>query len=131
MKYLRTSSFALLLASGLMFALSGCSTVELDATGDKEAVYQINEFRMVVNATAAQAFAAAQKATRAMDLFETSSNLEAYSGEIYARSRDDEKVFVGISEVNSRQALIKIRWGVIGDKKNSTALYKQIESNLR
>lgn len=113
-----------------MLGFSGCSTVDLDSTGDTAAVYQINEFRMVVNTTAPVAFAATQKAFREMDLFETKSQLNTYDGELYARSRSDEKVYVNIAEINSRQTLVKIRWSATGDKKRSTDLYKLIERNL-
>lgn len=126
-----SSCIGLLAATSLAFVLSGCSTVKLDATGETAAVYQLNEFRMLVNSTAPSAFAATQKAFRDLDLFETKSKLETYAGELYARSRTDEKVFVSVSEVNSRQTLLRIRWGTTGDKRRSKALYDVIESNLR
>lgn len=131
MKSLRSLPFSLLAASGLVLGFSGCSTVDLDSTGDTAAVYQINEFRMLVNTTAPVAFAATQKAFREMDLFETKSQLNTFDGELYARSRTDDKIYVNIAEANSRQTLIKIRWGTTGDRKKSTDLYKLIERNLR
>lgn len=112
-------------------ALAGCSTVELDSSGETSAVYQLNEFKMVLNTTASKAFGATQKAFREMDLFETKSNLQTYSGELNARSRNDERVYVTIQEVNSRQTMLKIRWTATGDRKNSKALYDLIEKNLR
>ena len=121
-----------LLATGLAFALTGCSTVNLDATGETAAVYQLNEFRMVVNSTAPATYAATQKAFRELDLFETKGGkLETYAGELIARTRKDEKVYVSIAEMNSRQTMLKIRWGTGGDKKNSVELYKLIERHLR
>ncbi len=131
MKISRTAPVFALVISGLGFGLFGCSTVRLDSSGDTAAVYQLNEFRMVLNTTAPAAYAATQKAFRALDLFETKSKLETYEGEIYGRTRKDEKVYVNIAEINSRQTLLKIRWGTTGDRKNSTALYKAIEGNLR
>ena len=131
MKILRSSPLFALLVSGLVLTLSGCSTVNLDSTGDTAAVYQLNEFRMVLNTTAPAAFAATQKALRELDLFETKSKLQTYEGEIYARTRKDEKVYVNIAEMNSRQTMLKIRWGTTGDRKNSKALYDLIERNLR
>lgn len=127
MKTLRIS----LLSAALLAALSGCSTVKLDSTGDTAAVYQINEFRMLLNSNAPAAFAATQQALRDYDLFETKSKLNTYDGELYARSRKDDKIFVGIAEVNSKQTLLRIRWSTTGDKKNSKALYDLIERNLR
>jgi uncharacterized protein YceK len=119
------------LATALVLGLSGCSTVKLDESGDKSAVYQFNEFRMLLNSTAPAAFAATQQAFRDYDLFETKSKLNTYDGELYARSRQDDKVFISIAEVNSRQTLLRIRWSTTGDKKNSKALYELIEKNLR
>lgn len=114
----------------LSLAFAGCSTVKLDSTGDTAAVYEFNEFRMVLNSTAPAAFAATQKAFREYDLFETKSKLNTYDGELYARSRKDDKVYVSIAEMNSRQTLLRIRWSTTGDKKNSKALYDLIEKNL-
>lgn len=119
---------ASLLAS---LAFTGCSTVKLDSTGETAAVYQLNEFSMLLNTTAPRAYAATQKAFKDMDLFETKSKLQTFEAELNARSRKDENVHVDISEVNSRQTLLKIRWSATGDKKNSKALYDLIERNLR
>ena len=127
---MKTAHFPLLrsalLSIGLVLALTGCSTVNLDSTGDTAAVYQIDTFSMLVNSTAPATFAATQKALRELDLFETKSKLQTYEAEINARSRKDEKININIAEVNSRQTMLKIRW----DKKNATALYKIIERNL-
>jgi hypothetical protein len=120
-----------LLIASLSLGLTGCSTVNLDESGETTAVYQFNEFRMLVNSTAPAAFAATQKAFRDYDLFETKSKLNTFDGELYARSRLDDKVYVNIAEVNSRQTLLRIRWSTTGDKKNSKALYELIERNLR
>jgi Protein of unknown function (DUF3568) len=132
---MKTERFSLihtaLLATGLLVAVAGCSTVNLDSTGDTQAVYQLNEFKMVVNSTAPVTYAATQKAFRSMDIFETTgSKLDTFAGELIGRTRKDEKVFVSIAEINSRQTVLKIRWSSTGDKKNSTDLYKLIERNL-
>lgn len=126
-----SSARSVLAATTLLLALPGCSTIKLDPAGESTAVYQLNEFRMLLNSNAPTAFAAVQKALRDLDLFETKAKLETYSGELYARSRSDEKIFVSVAEVNSRQTLLRIRWGTTGDKKRSKALYDVIESNLR
>lgn len=133
---MKTTRFPLLrsalLTTGIVFALAGCSTVNLDSSGETTAVYQLNEFRMVVNSTAPATYAATQKAFRELGLFEIkSSKLETYAGELFARTTKDEKVYVSIAEINSRQTILKIRWGTGGDKKNSIDLYKLIERHLR
>jgi len=127
------SRSTLLLASALLasLAFTGCSTVSLDSSGDTAAVYQFNEFSMLLNTTAPRAYAATQKAFKEMDLFETKSKLDTFAAELNARSRKDENVHVDITEVNSRQTMLKIRWSTTGDKKNSKALYDLIERNLR
>jgi hypothetical protein len=130
MKSSRPPLLASLFIAALALGVSGCSTVKLDESGETAAVYQLNEFRMLVNSTAPVAFAATQKAFRDYDLFETKSKLNTFDGELYARSRQDDKVYVNIAEVNSRQTLLRIRWSTTGDKKNSKALYELIERNL-
>jgi hypothetical protein len=130
MKSSRPPLLAPLFIAALALGVSGCSTVKLDESGETAAVYQLNEFRMLVNSTAPVAFAATQKAFRDYDLFETKSKLNTFDGELYARSRQDDKVYVNIAEVNSRQTLLRIRWSTTGDKKNSKALYELIERNL-
>ncbi len=130
MKNLRPLLAPALLTATLALGFSGCSTVDLDESGDKSAVYQFNEFRMVLNSTAPRAFAATQKAFREYDLFETKNQLNTFDGELYARSRMDDKVYVKIAEINSKQTLLRIRWSTTGDKKNSKALYDLIEKNL-
>lgn len=130
MKNLRPLLAPALLTATLALGFAGCTTVDLDESGDTSAVYQFNEFRMVLNSTAPRAFAATQKAFREYDLFETKSKLNTYDGELYARSRKDDKVYVNIAEMNSRQTMLRIRWSTTGDKKNSKALYDLIEKNL-
>jgi len=131
MNTFRLSFAAAPLAIALSLGFTGCSTVDLDSTGDTAAVYQLNEFKMVLNSTAPAAFAATQKAFKELDLYETKSKLATYAGELNARSRKDERVYVTVEEVNSRQTILKIRWSTAGDRKNSKALYDLIERNLQ
>jgi len=121
---------AVLLATVSLLGLAGCSSVPLDEEGDTQAVYQLREFKMVVNSTAPVAAAATQKAFKDLDLFETKVVLNTYDAELSARSREDQKVHVSIAEINSRQTMLKIRWGGLGDKVNSQTLYQHIERNL-
>jgi hypothetical protein len=113
----------------LALGLTGCSTVNLDSTGDTQATYQLGEFKMIVNTTSGVAATATQKAFKDLDLFQIKSVINPYDAELQARSRDDKKVSVTIAEINSRQTIIKIRWGV-GAKANSQELYQRIERNL-
>ncbi|HTJ79947.1 MAG TPA: DUF3568 family protein [Rariglobus sp.] len=121
------SSFFLL--SSVCF-FSGCSTVNLDDSGDTQAVYEFGQFEMLVNSTAPLTFSATQKALKDLDLYQTKADLYTFEAQVNARSRDDKKVYISIKEVNSRQTMIKIRWGAVGSKGNSRALYEAIEKNL-
>ncbi|MBW8781723.1 MAG: DUF3568 family protein [Verrucomicrobia bacterium] len=123
--------FPALLATTAALVLPGCSTVNLDATGDTQAVYELGQFQMVVNTTAPVTFNATQKAFKDLDLYQTKATLNTYDAHLEARARNDQKVTVDIAEVNSRQTLLKIRWGTTGSKANSRALYDAIEHNLR
>jgi Protein of unknown function (DUF3568) len=115
---------------GLSSLFTGCSSVKLDPTGDMVAVYQFGEFRMLLNTTAPIATTAAQKALPQFDLFQTSHTVTTYSSVLNARNRSDQKIVIDISEVNSRQTLVRIRWGAGGDLVKSRRLYEAIEANL-
>ena len=120
-----------LIATASLLAVTGCSTVNLDSTGDTQAVYNLGRFEMLMNATAPVLYGATQKALRDLDLFQTKAKLNTYDAEISARARNDQQITVSIAEINSRQTMLKIRWGTAGSKVNSRALYDAIEKNLR
>ncbi len=129
MKKSLLSRFSLLLLSATCL-FTGCSTVNLDESGDTQAVYQFGGFEMLLNSTAPIAFNAAQKALKDLDLYQTKGQLNAFDAQIYARSRNDQKISIEIKEINSKQTLLKIRWGTAGSKANSRALYDAIEKNM-
>ncbi len=111
-------------------SFSGCRSVKLDPTGDMVAVYQFGEFKMVLNTTAPLTAAAAQKAVQQADLYLVLFKQNTYDARIDARSRSDQKVIVLIQEVNSRQTMLRIRWGEGGDLVKSRRLYEAIEAGL-
>ena len=131
MKTTTRSTLSALLALAAAGLMTGCSTVNLDDSGDTQAVYELGQFEVLVNGNAAAAYTATQKALKDLDLYQTKGDLYAFDAELAARSRDDKKVYITIKEVNSKQTMIKIRWGTVGSKGNSRELYDKIESNLR
>lgn len=121
---------ALLTLAAASALFTGCSTVNLDDSGDTQAVYELGQFEMLVNSTAPATYNAAVKALKDLDLYQTKAQLNTYDAQIYARARNDQKISIDIREVNSRQTMVKIRWGTTGSKSNSRALYEAIEHNL-
>lgn len=119
-----------LLATVVGTAFVGCRTVNLDATGDLQAVYQIGEFRMLVNHTAPATATAAQAALRSLDLYQTKAQSSTYEASFEARARDDKRVRVWIAEQNRNQTLVRIRWGEAGDLSQSRRLFAEIERGL-
>ena len=122
------------LPSLLLIALAlfgGCRTVPFDPSGQSFAVFQFGEFKMLVNTTAPVATQAAEKAVHQVDLFKTYSVSNKFDGQVLARARNDQKVRINIEEANSRQTLIRIRWGEGGDLSNSRKLFEAIEANLK
>lgn len=117
------------LALGLA-AFTGCRSVKLDSRGDMVAVYKFREFQMVLNTTAPSAARATEAALPQLDLFKVKGVVRTYDAEFEARARNDQKVHIRISEVNSRQTMLVIRWGESGDLKKSRALYEAIERGL-
>ncbi|MCU0793019.1 MAG: DUF3568 domain-containing protein [Opitutaceae bacterium] len=111
-------------------ALTGCSTVKLDESGEMRAAYVAGEFRMLVNSNAPTTARATSEAFRQLGLFQIRNDLGTYDAELAARTALDEKVRVNIREVNSRQTEVRIRVDIIGDKNYSRKLFDQIERNL-
>ncbi len=124
------STLSALLVLGAAGLLAGCSTVNMDDSGDTQAVYELGKFEMVVNSNAAATYNATQKALKDLDLYQTKGELFTFEAELTARSRDDKKVYINIKEINSKQTMINIRWGTVGSKDNSRQLYETIEKNL-
>ena len=125
--FLPVFSAALGLAACLV---AGCSTINLDTTGDTQAVYEFGRFEMLLNANAPTIYAATQKALQSLDLYQTQAQLNTFDAQLHARARNDQKISIEIQEINSRQTMVRIRWGTTGNKASSLALYKAIESNL-
>jgi len=111
-------------------ALVGCRTVNLDASGELQAVYQMGEFRMLVNHPAPATARAAQAALQQLDLYQTMGDTKMYEAQFEARARNDQRVRVWIAEQNRNQTLVRIRWGEAGDLTNSRRLFDAIERGL-
>ena len=114
----------------LLLALGGCRSVPLDKTGQMEAVFQFGEFRMLLNTTAPITAEAAKKALAQFDLYQTNFKQTTYEARIEARARNDQRVNLIIQEVNSRQTMLRIRWGEGGDLQKSRRLYEAIEAGV-
>lgn len=118
----------------LLLALAlfgGCKTIPYDASGQNYAVFQFGEFKGLVNSKAPEAAQAVQKAVQQLDLFQTYIVVNKYEAQVLARTRNDQKVRINIEESNSRQTMIRIRWGEGGDQAKSRKLYDAIDANLK
>ena len=124
------SRFLCFLALAASLGLASCRSVRLDPHGEMVAVYQFGEFRMLVNGTAPQAAQAARAAFRQLDLYETGFTSSTFEARLQGRARNDQKVSVTIAEANSRQTLVRIRWGEGGNLANSRLLFDDIERNM-
>jgi hypothetical protein len=124
---LRTCTVVLVAAA----ALAGCRSVQLDSAGETVAVYQLGEFKMLLNTTAPKAAAAAQKAIQQMDLYQTQAAVNRFDARLVARARNDQRVNIIIQEVNSVQTLVRIRWGEGGNLPLSRQLFEAIERNVQ
>jgi hypothetical protein len=86
---------------------------------------------MLVNTTAPVAAAAVEKAVAQLDLFKTYAVVNKYEAQVLARARNDQKIRINVEEANSRQTLIRIRWGEGGDITKSKKLFDAIDANLK
>lgn len=125
-KHIALSSLVLIAVA--FFA--GCRTVPYDTAGQSYAVFQFGEFKGLVNTTATKTAEAVQKAVQQCDLFQTYVVVNKYDAQILARARNDQKIRINIEEYNSRQTLIRIRWGEGGDLSYSRKLYEAANAIL-
>lgn len=126
-KIIALPSLLLLVLAGLF---SGCRTIAYDTAGTNYAVFQFGEFKGLVNTTAPEAAKAVQKAVQQADLYQTYVVVNKYEAQVLARARNDQKVRINIEEANSRQTLIRIRWGEGGDIGESRKLYDKVNAIL-
>lgn len=118
-----------LVATGLAL-FAGCSSVPLDESGEMQAVNVAGQFRMVVNADSARTVAATRAAFKEMRLTEVSGDVRRFDADLVAETELNEKVRVGIREVNSRQTEVAIRVKWVGHQEYSRRLWERIEANL-
>lgn len=123
----RPAHYPMLIALFLMLFTGGCRTVNLDATGQNQAAFNYGKFEMVMHRTTKPLADSAEKAFKDLDLFMVSKDVQDYSAELKARTRQDKMVHVEIKEINSRETMLSIKVGMRGDLKLSRALYDRIE----
>lgn len=126
----KTIALSSLLALALAGLFSGCRTIDYDNSGGNYAVFQLGEFKGLVNTKAPEAAEAVKKAVQQLDLFQTYAVVNKYDAQVLARTRNDQKVRINIEESNSRQTLIRIRWGEGGDYGSSRKLFDKIDAIL-
>lgn len=128
---MKTSSFPrfFLVAAGLAL-LGGCRSVPLDQSGQKTAVNNLGEFRMVVNTNLQNTLSATRFALVDMRLTEISANERTYVADLVAVTELDEKVRINIREINSRQTEVGIRVKWVGHQEYSKRLWERIETHL-
>lgn len=126
----KTITLSSLLALALAGFFSGCRTIDYDNSGKNYAVFQLGDFKGLVNTTAPKTAEAVQKAVQQSDLFQTYVVVNKYEAQVLARDRADNKIRINIEENNSRQTLINIRWGQGGDYGNSRKFFDKVNAIL-
>lgn len=126
----KTIALSSLLALALAGFLGGCRTIDYDNSGGNYAVFQLGEFKGLVNTTAPKTAEAVKQAVQQSDLFQTYYVVNKYEAQVLARTRADQKVRINIEEFNSKQTLIRIRWGEGGEYGSSRKLFDKIDAIL-
>ena len=128
---MKTSSalrFSCLTALVALFA--GCSSVPLDESGEKTAVNNLGQFRMVANANLARTVAATRAALADMRLTEVSADVRRFDADVVAETELNEKIRFTIREINSAQTEVGIRVKWVGHQDYSKRLWERIEAHL-
>jgi hypothetical protein len=126
----KTKALSSLLALSLAGFFGGCRTIDYDNSGGNYAVFQLGEFKGLVNTTAPKTAEAVKQAVQQADLFQTYVVINKYEAQVLARDRKDQKIRINIEEYNSKQTIIRIRWGEGGDYGNSRKLFDKVDAIL-
>ncbi|MDF9828149.1 hypothetical protein M2103_001113 [Ereboglobus sp. PH5-5] len=118
----------LLIAACLAF-VAGCQNIPLGGENNVGA-FNFGEFEGLYNTTAPTVTQTAREAAQQLGLTEVALTEGKFESTIIARDANDLKVQIKVSEANSLQTKIRIRWGTGGDRDQSIKFYNTVEKLL-
>jgi len=123
----RQSLTAVMILLSLLLS-SGCAALVVGgAAGAGAVAYIRGELKSIEDVSLDQAFSAARQAMSDLELAVTSSEKDAFNGELIARGAGDKKIVVKLKKQSDAVTEIKIRVGTFGDEAMSRKILESIK----
>jgi|GEM_PF-5569190 len=108
--------------------VGGCSSSPPPQTGSFNAVTR--ELEATIDAPLDRAFAAAEKAVKAMKFATTSARSDVLQGVVRARMADATSVDIDLRKVTDGTTLVSIKVGTLGDASVSRTVLDELKKGL-
>ena len=121
---------ALLMLAPVLLVSTGCVAVVAAGAAGGTVAWVRGALEVTVDKPIDKVGSASTDAVRGMKFALVSSNVDAVTGEIIARTSQDTKVEIKLKKVTDGSTEISIRVGIFGDQAVSQQIYEEIKKRL-
>ena len=110
--------------------LNGCAVILAGSAGAGTVAYIKGELQTNLEAPLKKSIAATRSAVENLKFIKISEEVDKLTGEIIARTSQDNKITIRLNKVTENTTKISIRVGMFGDQTLSYSLLEEIKKEL-
>ena len=110
--------------------VSGCAVILAGSAGAGTVAYIKGELQANLEAPLEKSIEATRSAVENLKFIKISEEVDKLTGEIIARTSQDEKITIQLNKVTENTTKISIRVGMFGDQTLSHSLLEEIKKEL-
>lgn len=110
--------------------VSGCAVILAGSAGAGTVAYIKGELQTNLEASLEKSIEATRSAVENLKFIKISEEVDKLTGEIIARTSQDEKITIRLNKVTENTTKISIRVGMFGDQTLSHSLLEEIKKEL-
>ncbi len=110
--------------------VSGCAVILAGGAGAGTVAYIKGELQTNLEASLEKSIEATRSAVDNLKFIKISEEVDKLTGEIIARTSQDEKITIQLNKVTENTTKISIRVGMFGDQSLSHSLLEEIKKEL-
>lgn len=110
--------------------LNGCAVILAGSAGAGTVAYIKGELQTNLEAPLKKSIAATRSAVENLKFIKISEEVDKLTGEIIARTSQDNKITIKLNKVTENTTKISIRVGMFGDQTLSYSLLEEIKKEL-
>ncbi len=110
--------------------VSGCAVILAGGAGAGTVAYIKGELQTNLEASLEKSIEATRSAVENLKFIKISEEADKLTGEIIARTSQDEKITIQLNKVTENTTKISIRVGMFGDQSLSHSLLEEIKKEL-